>query len=71
MNVFNIEERFEICKKCPIYEPNKQRCNSNLWINPDTNQISTTYKNGYVRGCGCYISVKAKNRNNHCIAGKW
>ena len=71
MNEFSIDKRFEICKRCPIYNPTKQQCNSSLWINPDTDAISTTAKPGFVRGCGCFINVKAKNRNNHCIAGKW
>jgi len=69
MKEYSINERIAICNKCPIYS--KERCNSNLWINPDTNEISTTGRPGYVRGCNCIISIKAKNRNNHCVAGKW
>ena len=69
MKEFSINERFEICRKCPIY--NNGKCNSNLWINPNTDEVSTYAKIGYVRGCGCIINVKAKNINNHCIAGKW
>jgi hypothetical protein len=69
MNAYSIEKRIAICKECPIYL--NGRCNSNLWINPDTNAVSTTAKIGYVRGCNCYIEVKARNQNNHCIAGKW
>ena len=69
MKEFSIDERLAICKKCPIF--NNGRCNSNLWINPDTNEVSTYAKIGYIRGCNCIISVKAKNRNNHCVAGKW
>ncbi len=71
MNVLNINDRFAICKKCPIFNPNGGKCNSNLWINPDTDEVSTYGKVGYVRGCGCIIKVKARNSNNHCIAGKW
>ena len=71
MNVSNINERFKICKECPIYNPRKDRCNSNLWLNPETNEVSSYAKIGYVRGCNCIISVKARNLNSHCIAGKW
>ena len=71
MSVLNIDKRKEICKRCPIYKPSNDSCNSNLWINPDTNEVSTTSKPGYVRGCGCIISVKSRNITNHCIAGKW
>ena len=71
MKELNTEERLAICKKCPIFKPNNGRCNSNLWINPNTDEVSTYAKIGYVRGCNCIISVKARNTNNHCIAGKW
>ena len=69
MKGYSIEERLEICSKCPIY--NNGRCNSNLWLNPNTNEVSTYAKIGFVRGCNCLISIKAKNMINHCVAGKW
>lgn len=65
----SIEERIKICERCPIY--NRGRCNSNLWLNPNTNEVSTYAKIGFVRGCNCLISVKARNMINHCVAGKW
>jgi hypothetical protein len=70
MKEFNIDERLAICKKCPIFTLDG-RCNSKLWLNPNTDEVSTHAKIGYVRGCNCIIKVKARNFNNHCIAGKW
>ena len=64
-------KRLAICKECPIYSPNSDRCNSNLWINPDTNEVSTYARIGYIRGCNCFMKVKTNNPNNHCVAGKW
>ena len=69
MNVLSIDQRIDICNRCPIYS--RGRCNSNLWLNPNTNEVSVTSKPGFIRGCNCIISIKAKNMNNHCIAGKW
>ena len=69
MKEYSIEERLAICSKCPIY--NNGRCNSNLWINPNTDEVSTYARIGFVRGCNCYIKIKARNIYNHCIAGKW
>ena len=71
MRELNINERLSICKECPIFNPNNGRCNSSLWLNPNTNEISTYARIGYTRGCNCIIQVKAKNPNNHCIVGKW
>ena len=69
MSVLSINDRLEICDKCPIYT--NGRCNSSLWLNPETNEVSTYSKPGYVRGCNCVIKIKARNFHNHCIAGKW
>ncbi len=71
MNVQNIEERKRICNECPIYNPGRGICNPKLWVNPDTNEVSITPKSGFIRGCGCIVSVKMKNMMNHCVAGKW
>ena len=69
MKELSTNERLRICHSCPIFNNNK--CNSKLWINPDTDEVSTYAKPGYIRGCGCLITVKAKSPLNHCIAGKW
>jgi hypothetical protein len=71
MSELNIEDRLAICNKCPIYAPSSKRCNSSLWINPDTDEVSTYAKVGYIRGCNCIIPIKARNSFNHCVAGKW
>ena len=70
MKEFSIEERKKICNKCPILT-NDGRCNPSLWINPDTDEISTYSKTGFFRGCNWFVFTKMKNVNNHCIAGKW
>lgn len=69
MKELSTEERLAICDKCPMYK--NGRCNPNLWINPNTDEVSTSAKPGYIHGCGCVSAVRAKNPNNHCHAGKW
>lgn len=71
MNVSNIDERMEICRKCPIYSSARGICNPKLYLNPETNDISIAPKPGYIRGCGCFIKFKMKNPHLHCVAGKW
>ena len=71
MRELNIESRRNICKICPIYSPSRDVCSSSLWLNPETNDVSTYRKSGYIRGCGCHISLKTRNPNSRCIAGKW
>ena len=67
----NIKERLRICESCPIYSSARGLCNPNLYLNPETNDVSSKPKEGYIKGCGCYIKFKMKNINNHCVAGKW
>ena len=70
MKEFNINERKEICEKCPLLTKD-WRCNSKLYLNPETNEVSTYSKVGFIRGCNCQMNVKMRNINSHCIAGKW
>lgn len=46
-------------------------CNSKLWLNPDTNEVSLTAKDGFVQGCGCRLLAKTTLPNAKCVAGKW
>lgn len=64
--------RMEICMECPLYTKlHGGMCNNNLYLNPETNDISYYSKNGYVRGCGCILSHKVVNKNSSCPLKKW
>lgn len=63
--------RFDICKHCGIYDPDRKLCNGDLFINPETNDVSVTPKTGYFKGCSCYIPRKVLNDKAKCPAGKW
>jgi hypothetical protein len=66
------ESRIEACKSCPIYSTKYGGwCNRNLYVNPKTNDTSTTRKSGYFQGCGCKILLKIKYKHEKCPAGKW
>lgn len=47
------------------------KCDDRKYISPDGTQGSFFKKDGMIRGCGCICNIKAKNPNNHCVAGKW
>lgn len=50
---------------------NQNKCSSTLYIDPKTNSVSSAPKEGYIKGCGCYIPTKIKKEFNHCPANKW
>ena len=49
----------------------QQLCNGDLYINPNTNDVSIKKKDGYIKGCSCYIPRKVLNAKAKCPAGKW
>lgn len=69
------DPRRQICMKCPLYHTNKfwgwQECNSNGFVNPETNDFSPVFKPGYRKGCGCRIEAKITVPSEKCPAGKW
>lgn len=75
--LFNINDdisrkRLKICYSCPLYSKKLGgTCNSRLWLNVNTGDVSTVEKAGYVKGCGCRTSAKTRLPNAKCPAGKW
>lgn len=67
--------RRKICQQCPLYHTNIfwgwAECNSKLWLDPETGDISTKEKAGYVKGCSCRIESKITVPSEHCPAKKW
>lgn len=75
--VFKINEelskkRIDICKQCPLYKNVLGGvCDSSKYINPETEETSTIPLYGWIRGCGCIVSKRARFENNKCVIGKW
>lgn len=75
--LFNInneisKKRLKICYSCPLYFKRLGGvCNNKLWLNVITGDVSTTKKDGYVRGCGCRVNAKTRLPNAVCPTGKW
>ena len=69
----NAEERLEICKKCPLSRITEfgLKCDNRKWISPDGTQASFFKKEGWKRGCGCTLTYKTRNPDNHCIINLW
>ena len=63
--------RLKICEHCGIYDTMRKICNGSLYINPETNDVSINKKEGYIKGCDCYIPRKVLNAQAKCPAGKW
>ena len=69
-------KRLELCRKCPLFVSSLAgiRCNSNMWMNPKTQELSDNWKEGFVNGCGCRLEAKTrtplqKDDNGNLIDG--
>ena len=66
------EKRMKICLQCPLYKDTLGGiCNSKLWLNPKTGDVSTEHEDGYYRGCGCRLQAKTTLSTATCPAKKW
>lgn len=66
------KSRMQICLSCPLYSPILGGiCNSKLWLDPLTGEVSTNKKDGYVNGCECRLSAKTRLTDAKCPANKW
>lgn len=78
-NILNIsndlyKSRIVICRTCKLLTKDKffgEVCNSNLYLNPETNEISNKPKDGFFKGCGCVLASKCRLEGAKCPAGKW
>ena len=46
-------------------------CNSRLWLNRNTGDVSVIMKPGYIKGCGCRLRSKTRLPNAKCPVDKW
>ncbi len=65
------QERLAICNECPLFIKESEVCNPNKWMNPTTKEVVYKPQLGYIKGCGCLISRKARQRNSHCHLELW
>lgn len=65
--------RLKICSKCPLYKKTVVGpiCNSKIWLDVKTGEISLEKKDGYKNGCGCRLDAKTTLPNAFCPVGKW
>lgn len=64
-------KRITICNDCYIFDPTNMTCSQYKWVNLQTGETSTKKLKGFVNGCGCLLTSKAKRQSSSCPLGKW
>lgn len=65
------ESRMKICKECPLYNENTDRCDVSRCINIKTNEMALGPGKDIVCGCNCYMNKKTRVPSSHCVMKKW
>lgn len=68
------KDRIAVCKECKLYREDKvfgAVCNSRLYLNPATNEVSGVRAEGFKRGCGCVLGSKCRVKTAKCPLEKW
>lgn len=66
------DERIKICVHCPLYSLVLGGiCNSKLWLDVKTGDVSPVERPGYIRGCGCRLRAKLTIPSSKCPTGQW
>jgi hypothetical protein len=55
-----VKQRLSLCKRCPLFIKGTHQCNP-LAKHPNTG----------VRGCGCFVALKARVAGERCPGGLW
>ena len=64
--------RMDICRKCPLFLNELGGiCNPKLYLNAETEDVSTVKMDGYVNGCGCRLAAKTRLSGSRCPNNKW
>ena len=73
MNQDISEQRMKICRECPLYKQTAMGpvCNSKLWLDTITGEVSEIKRPGFKSGCGCRLQAKTRLSYAHCPVGKW
>lgn len=73
MNQDISETRMKICRECPLYKQTAMGpvCNSKLWLDTITGEVSNIKRPGFKSGCGCRLTAKTRLSYTHCPVGKW
>jgi len=67
------DKRMKVCKLCPLYKHTSVGyiCDNKLYLDPLTNETSTSYKEGFSKGCMCRLAAKTRLKDAKCPVGKW
>lgn len=65
------EARMKICRECPLYNEDTDRCDSGRGINIKTEELVKYPGKDIVMGCGCKMQPKSKSPSSKCVLNKW
>ena len=68
------KERIAICRSCKLLKNDNmfgEICSNDLFLNPNTDEISRENKKGFFSGCGCILRAKTRVPEARCPLNRW
>ena len=65
------EARMKICRECPLYNKDTDRCDARKCWDTINNKLVSTPGKGIICGCGCVMRAATKSINIKCVLSKW
>ena len=63
--------RMKICRKCPLYNKETDRCDSKKCWDIKQNKLADAPGKDVICGCQCIISKKSRVPNAKCVLSRW
>ena len=65
------ESRMKICKQCPLYNKEKDTCDSKRCWDTKNEKLVDYPGKSIICGCGCYMKKKSSLKRAKCVLNKW
>lgn len=65
------ESRMKICRECPLYNEETDRCDSKKCYNKETGEVTSVPGKLTICGCGCYLHKKSRVPLAKCPMSRW
>lgn len=65
------ESRMKICKECPLYNSEKDTCDSKKCWDTEEDKLVDYPGKTVICGCGCYCKKKSRVPSAKCVLDRW
>lgn len=65
------ESRMKICRECPLYNSEKDTCDSKRCWDKEKEKLVDYPGKNVVCGCGCFVKKASRVPSKKCVMNRW